>query len=76
MIWHPKPGQWVRIHYKKSVAVKNPYHGRSGIVRQVGGRRGPCNVGVDLFPVATLREGNEPATYIVVPRGNLMAIGL
>jgi hypothetical protein len=61
MIFHPRPGQHVRIHYAKRSAPVMPHHGRLGVVRVVSGGPGPRNVGVE---VGTMR--------IAVPRGNLV----
>jgi len=62
MIFHPKPGQRVRIHYARRWWPM-PYQGRTGVVRILARGRGPRNVGVEI-------EGR----IIVVPRGNLVAV--
>jgi len=65
VIFHPKFGQQVRIHYAKRGALFMPYHGQTGVVRIVAngrGVRGPRNVGVQV--------GDQ---LVVVPRGNLVA---
>lgn len=43
MIWQPKPGQRVRIHYRKSAKDGMPYHGLHGTVEKVGRKPGPIN---------------------------------
>jgi len=63
MIFHPQPGQHVRIHYAKRSASVMPHHGRLGVVRIVSGGPGPRNVGVEI-----------EATCVVVPRGNIVAV--
>jgi len=65
VIFHPKVGQQVRIHYAKRWARFMPYHSQTGVVRIVAnghGVRGPWNVGVQV--------GDK---LVVVPRGNLVA---
>ena len=62
MIFHPRIGQHVRLHYAKRAAMVMPYHGRTGVVRVVSSGPGPRNVGVEI-------DGR----LVVVPRGNLMA---
>jgi len=64
MIFHPRQGQRVRIHYAKRAAPDMPHHGVVGVVRIVAAGPGPRNVGVEI-------DGR----IIVVPRGNLIAIG-
>ena len=63
MIFHPRPGQRVRIHYAKRSASIMPYHGKAGVVRIVCSGPGPRNVGVEI-------DGQT----VVVPRGNLVAV--
>ena len=63
MIFHPRIGQHVRIHYAKRIAAFMPHHGKTGVVRLVGHGPGPRNVGVET-------DGRT----VVVPRGNLVAI--
>ena len=63
MIWRPKPGQKVRIHYRKAVKALFIYHGATGIVSRVATGPGPINV---LVRVADIE--------VVVPRGNLYAV--
>ena len=62
MIFHPRIGQRVRVHYAKRGAAVMPYHGRTGVVRIVAAGPGPRNVGVEI-------DGH----VVVVPRGNLVA---
>ena len=63
MIFHPRPGQRVRIHYAKRSASIMSHHGKVGVVRLVSNGPGPRNAGVEV-------DGR----IIVVPRGNLVAI--
>jgi len=64
MIWRPKPGQPVRVHYRESLRDATGIHGRAGFVVAVGTGPGPANVLVDLLDWAP----------VVVPRGNLVAV--
>jgi len=64
MIFHPRQGQRVRIHYAKRSAPIMPHHGMAGVVRIVSPGPGPRNVGVEI-------EGR----LLVVPRGNLVTVG-
>ena len=64
MIFHPRPGQHVRIHYAKRSASVMPHHGKTGVVRIVSRGPGPRNIGVEI-------KGH----LVVVPRGNLVAVG-
>ncbi len=63
MIFHPKVGQCVRIHYARKAARHMPHQGRMGVVRVVPIGPGPRNIGVEV-------DGG----LIVVPRGNLVAL--
>ena len=63
MIFHPRIGQRVRLHYAKRSASIMPHHGKVGVVRLVGSGPGPRNVGVEV-------DGRT----VVVPRGNLVAV--
>ena len=63
MIFHPRPGQRVRIHYAKRSASIMPHHGKVGIVLIVSRGPGPRNVGVEI-----------DAQTVVFPRGNLVAV--
>jgi len=64
MIFHPRIGQRVRLHYARGAAAVMPGHGKLGVVRTVPRGPGPRNVGVEV-------EGR----LVVVPRGNLVAMG-
>ncbi len=64
MIFHPRPGQRVRMHYARRAACLVPYHGRIGTVRVVAKGPGPRNVGVEI-------DGR----LVVASRGNLVAVG-
>ena len=65
MIFQPRPGQRVRVHYNRHQAPLMPYHGQEGVVRIVArGGGGPRNVGVEIG-----------GRMVVLPRGNLVAIG-
>ena len=63
VIFHPRLGQQVRIHYNRRSAAAIPYHGETGVVRIAGRGPGPRNVGVEI--------GGQ---IVVVPRGNLVAV--
>ena len=63
MIFHPRIGQHVRVHYARRAGAVMPYHGMHALVRVVSGGPGPRNVGVEV-------DGK----LVVVPRGNLVAI--
>lgn len=60
MISHPKIGQCVRVHYKKSVARIAPYQDRVGYIQEVSRGPGPRNVCVDV-----------DGALVMIPRGNL-----
>lgn len=62
MIWRPKVGQRVRLHYGKRYCDMMPLHGRVGVVRVAGAGPGPINAGVKI-------DGR----IVTVPRGNLYA---
>jgi len=63
VIFHPRPGQRVRIHYAKRSASIMPHHGKVGVVRTVSYGPGPRNIGVEI-------DGR----IVVIPRGNLVAV--
>jgi len=63
MIFHPRPGQRVRVHYAKRSASVMPHHGAAGVVRIVSRGPGPRNVGVEVN-----------GRVVVIPRGNLVAV--
>lgn len=62
MIFQPRVGQHVRVHYAKTYADAMPYHGNTGVIAVVAKGRGPRNVGVKT-------DGG----IVVIPRGNLNA---
>ena len=62
MIFHPRIGQRVRVHYAKRAAAVMPHHGKRGVVRIVTTGPGPRNVGVEIG-----------GRVVVIPRGNLVA---
>ena len=62
MIFHPRGGQDVRVHYARCMAGVMPYHGKAGVVRVVASGPGPRNVGVEIG-----------GRLVAVPRGNLVA---
>jgi len=66
MIWHPKVGQRVALHFRRTVYRHMAYEGRCGTVMRGAGGRGPRNVEVLLEPP-------EAGIRVVVPRGNLVA---
>ena len=61
MIWQPKKGQHIRVHYRKSMTWM-PYHGKCGVVVRAGHGKGPRNALVALS-----------GRLVVIPRGNLQA---
>ena len=63
MIFHPRLGRHVRLHYARHAAASMPHHGKVGVVRIVSVGPGPRNVGVEI-------DGQ----LIVLPRGNLVAV--
>lgn len=63
MIWHPRPGQRVRLHYRRAAAPLMPRHGLAGRVLCAGPGPGPKNALVRL----------DDGTRIIIPRGNLVA---
>jgi len=62
VIFHPRIGQHVRMHYAKRSAAVMPHHGKTGVVRVVSPGPGPRNAGVEI-------DGR----LAVIPRGNLVA---
>jgi len=62
MIWYPKPKQYVKIHYRKSM-VWMPYHGKYGVVIKAGHGPGPHNALVGF----TWKQQK-----VIIPRGNLV----
>ncbi len=68
MIWHPKPGQRVRLQYRKGdPRLVAKLHGCRGTVRRAGAGPGPINAEILLDPGAW-------GICVVVPRGNLVKI--
>ena len=67
MIWHPKPGQKVKAHYRKSAKYEMPCHGLIGEVVAVSKGPGPINVKIrcKYFDIEFCE---------IIPRGNLIAI--
>jgi len=61
VIWHPTPGQRVRLHYARHYAAMMPCHGRSGTVQVVSAGAKLVNALVEL----------DSGRVVVVPRGNL-----
>jgi len=66
MIFHPKPGQRVRLHYRRDLPepwarAMYPHQGKCGQVLVAGRGPGPRNALVLL----------EDGTAVTVPRGNL-----
>ena len=66
MIWHPRSGQPVVLHYAKRVCALFPYHGSRGVVIAVSRGPGPINALIQL----------QSGPQVVVPRGNLINEGL
>jgi len=64
MIWQPKPGQRVRLHYAERYRAQAPHHGRTGLVVRVAKGPGPISAEVCL---------DTTGRHVVVPRGNLVA---
>ena len=67
MIWHPKPNQVVRIHYRKSAAPFMPLHGCYGIIKAVSRGPGPINALVEVNVIDQMMVDH------IIPRGNLVA---
>lgn len=63
VIWRPRIGQRVVLHYSRSWRRVVPFHGAIGTVRVAARGPGPHNIGVEL----------GDGQMIVVPRGNLVA---
>lgn len=64
MIFSPKPGRLVRVHYREVLRSVCLCHGRVGVVVRAARGPGPRNVEV-LFPAGG---------SVVCPRGNLVAV--
>lgn len=69
MIWHPKKGQSVKVHYRKSLQSAMPCQGIRGEVVEVAPGPGPINVLIKV----ELWAGTGQYFYEVIPRGNLVA---
>jgi len=64
MIFQPKIGQWVEVNYKDKTM---PHQMAAGQIKAVGNGKGPRNVLVELRWLMN-------RTYVIIPRGNLVAI--
>lgn len=62
MIWYPKPKQYVKIHYRKSMRWMS-CHGKYGVVIKAAHGPGPHNVLIGF--------SHKPDKFII-PRGNLV----
>lgn len=71
MIFHPIPGDIVRVHYNKKISQTMPCQGLVGVVVAAGRGPGPANalLKVDLWPKS------DYCFYEVIPRGNLLYYG-
>ena len=67
MIWQPKIGQRVRVHYRMSAQKSMVHQGMYGKVMAVSKGPGPRNVMV-FFGHFVMRPRE------IIPRGNLVAI--
>lgn len=70
MIWSPKIGQKVKVHYRRSAQQYMKYHGFYGRVLVVGSGAGPKNALV----IVEFANNKRKTFEVVVPRGNLVAI--
>jgi hypothetical protein len=61
VIYGPRIGETVRVHYNAKVAKRARWHGCIGHIVAIGRGPGPMNIAVDV--------GGEG---VVVPRGNLV----
>lgn len=62
MIFHPRRGEHVRIHYAASYAKYMRHDGRRGVVLAVSSGPGPRNARVEF----------DDGTLATFPRGNLV----
>lgn len=69
MIWHPQPGQRVRLVYAAKRSVWPTLNGRCGTIERAGKGPGPVNALVRLDEADRIWAGAE--NRLVVPRGNL-----
>lgn len=72
MIWQPKPGQTVRIHYAKDKAPHMQFHGESGVVHKTAIGPGPINALVLVELIEDRHREVRPLYPVIVPRGNLI----
>lgn len=76
MIWHPRPGQAVRLVYRRSLRQADlalgapPPHGVCGVVLCAGRGPGPISALVELESGSEAGEAGA-RRRVVVPRGNL-----
>jgi len=63
MIWHPRLGQRVELHYRKSMRC-NGLHLERGVVTVAGRGPGPINAAVAL----------DNGRTVIVPRGNMVEL--
>ena len=61
MIWHPRLGQRVELHYRRSMRC-NGLHLERGVVTVAGRGPGPINAAVAL----------DDGRMVIVPRGNIV----
>lgn len=65
MIWRPKPGTRVELHYRPDIKPLTGLHLATGTVEVAGAGPGPINAAVRL----------EDGRRVVVPRGQLFKEG-
>lgn len=68
MIWHPRRGQLVKVHYRKSLGHM-PCHGIIGTVLFSANGKGPKNVCIEVHDKMTDLKWRE-----CIPRGNLQKV--
>ena len=66
MIFHPRPGQPVELHYRPSLRAYVGLHLAHGTVVVAGSGRGPINALVVL----------DSGRRVVIPRGQLFEVGV
>lgn len=64
MIWQPRNGQRVELHYRKDMRVICPYHLARGVIVAAANGKGPRNAAVKL----------DNGRMICVPRGNMVEL--